>query len=81
MAETIGTPTAGQDPAAEDTSFYHESALNATWTGTRLAIGGLCFLFGAFVFIALARVVDSEELHLAIDLLLRRRPRDLVPLP
>ncbi|HTD38300.1 MAG TPA: murein biosynthesis integral membrane protein MurJ [Candidatus Limnocylindrales bacterium] len=38
-------------------------------------------LFGAFVFVALARIVDSEELHLAIDLLLRRRPRDLVPLP
>jgi putative peptidoglycan lipid II flippase len=38
-------------------------------------------LFGVFVFIALARLVDSEELHLAIDLLLRRRPRDLVPLP
>jgi putative peptidoglycan lipid II flippase len=38
-------------------------------------------LFGAFVFLALARIVDSEELHLAIDLLLRRRPRDLIPLP
>lgn len=38
-------------------------------------------LFGAFVFLALARIVDSEELHLAIDLLRRRRPRDLVPLP
>jgi putative peptidoglycan lipid II flippase len=38
-------------------------------------------LFGAFVFIALARVVDSEELHLALDVVLRRRPRDLVPLP
>jgi putative peptidoglycan lipid II flippase len=38
-------------------------------------------LFGAFVFIALARLVDSEELHLAFDLLLRRRPRDLIPLP
>jgi hypothetical protein len=50
MAETVGTPTAGQDPAAEDTGFYHESALNATWTGSRLAIGGLAFLFGAFVF-------------------------------
>src|ERR1700747_3832040 len=50
MAETVGTPTAGQDPAAEDTGFYHESAINATWTGTRLAIGGLPFLFGAFLF-------------------------------
>jgi len=50
MTETVGTPTAGQDPRAEETGFYHESALNAMWTGTRLAIGGLCFLFGAFVF-------------------------------
>jgi len=36
--------------AAEDEGFYHESALNATWTGSRLAIGGLTFLFGAFLF-------------------------------
>jgi heme/copper-type cytochrome/quinol oxidase subunit 3 len=36
--------------AAEDEGFYHESALNATWTGSRLAVGGLAFLFGCFVF-------------------------------
>jgi heme/copper-type cytochrome/quinol oxidase subunit 3 len=35
---------------AEDDGFYHESALNAAWTGSRLAIGGLTFLFGSFVF-------------------------------
>ena len=35
---------------AEDEAYYHESALNATWTGARLAIGGLTFLFGCFVF-------------------------------
>jgi heme/copper-type cytochrome/quinol oxidase subunit 3 len=35
---------------AEDDGFYHESALNAAWTGSRLAIGGLSFLFGCFVF-------------------------------
>jgi putative peptidoglycan lipid II flippase len=38
-------------------------------------------LFGAFVFLGLARLVDSEELQMATALLLRRRPRDLVPLP
>ncbi|HEY0394252.1 MAG TPA: murein biosynthesis integral membrane protein MurJ [Candidatus Elarobacter sp.] len=38
-------------------------------------------LFGAFVFLALARLVDSEELNMAIDLILRRRPRELIPLP
>ena len=36
--------------AAEEAAFYHEAALNAAWTGTRLAIGGLSFLFGAFAF-------------------------------
>ena len=36
--------------AAEDEGFYHESALNAAWTGSRLAIGGLAFLFGSFLF-------------------------------
>jgi heme/copper-type cytochrome/quinol oxidase subunit 3 len=34
----------------EDVAYYHESGLNAAWTGSRLAIGGLAFLCGAFVF-------------------------------
>jgi putative peptidoglycan lipid II flippase len=38
-------------------------------------------LFGGFLFLALARIVDSEELDLAIDVLFRRRARELVPLP
>jgi putative peptidoglycan lipid II flippase len=37
-------------------------------------------LFGAAIFLGLARLVDSDELHLAIDLLFRRAPADLVPL-
>jgi heme/copper-type cytochrome/quinol oxidase subunit 3 len=36
--------------ATEERAFYHEAALNAAWTGARLAIGGLSFLFGAFAF-------------------------------
>ncbi len=36
--------------AVEEQAFYHEAALNAAWTGTRLAAGGLSFLFGAFAF-------------------------------
>ena len=36
--------------ATEENAFYHEAALNAAWTGSRLAIGGLSFLFGAFAF-------------------------------
>jgi heme/copper-type cytochrome/quinol oxidase subunit 3 len=35
---------------AEDEAYYHESGLNATWTGSRLAIGGLTFLFACFAF-------------------------------
>jgi heme/copper-type cytochrome/quinol oxidase subunit 3 len=36
--------------ATEEAAFYHEAALNAAWTGSRLAIGALSFLFGAFAF-------------------------------
>src|SRR5216683_7646349 len=35
---------------AEEAGFYHEATLNAAWTGTRLAIGALSFLFAAFAF-------------------------------
>ena len=38
-------------------------------------------LFGVALFLALARIVDSEELSLAIDLLVRRKSPELVPLP
>ena len=51
MTDTTDTPSAAAAAAeAEDEGFYHESGLNATWTGSRLAIGGLTFLFGAFLF-------------------------------
>jgi len=36
--------------ANEEAAFYHEAALNATWTSSRLIIGTLSFLFGAFAF-------------------------------
>jgi hypothetical protein len=36
--------------ATEEAAFYHEAALNAAWTGSRLAIASLSFLFGAFAF-------------------------------
>ena len=48
MAET--TAPSAISPAEEEAVFYHESALNASWTGARLALGGMSFLFGAFVF-------------------------------
>ena len=50
---TTATPQGGQealDRTAEEAGFYHEAALGAAWTGSRLAIGGLTFLFGSFVF-------------------------------
>ncbi|HEY2508218.1 MAG TPA: hypothetical protein VGI58_17010 [Streptosporangiaceae bacterium] len=52
MAETTATPPGGAEltRAEEEAAFYHEARLNASWTGVRLAIGALSFLFGAFVF-------------------------------
>jgi heme/copper-type cytochrome/quinol oxidase subunit 3 len=50
MTERTTPPPAGLDATAEEAGFYHEAALNAAWTGSRLAIGGLSFLFGAFLF-------------------------------
>ena len=51
MAEaTTPRSTSGLSRESEEEGFYHEAALNAAWTGSRLAVGGLCFLFGSFVF-------------------------------
>ena len=53
MAETSAPPPSeapGLTRDAEEAGFYHEAALNASWTGSRLALGALSFLFGAFVF-------------------------------
>jgi hypothetical protein len=48
MAET--TAPSAMSPAEEESVFYHEAALNASWTGVRLALGGMSFLFGSFLF-------------------------------
>ncbi len=53
MTDMTASPTPSAQEvaaAAEDEGYYHESALNATWTGSRLAVGGLTFLFGSFAF-------------------------------
>jgi len=50
MAEAAAEPTGALTPAEEEAVFYHEAALNASWTGARLALGALSFLFGAFIF-------------------------------
>ena len=64
MTDMTASPTpAAQEVAlaAEDEGYYHESALNATWTGSRLAVGGLTFLFGAFAFAYFyLRSINSE---------------------
>ena len=49
MADTA-SPSPELTVAEEDEIFYHGSAVNATWTGARLALGSLTFLFGAFAF-------------------------------
>ncbi len=49
MAETAA-PSPAVSAAEEEAVFYHEAGLNATWTGVRLAVGALSFLFGAFIF-------------------------------
>jgi hypothetical protein len=51
MAEMSASPAApGLTADQEEAAFYHEAALNAAWTGSRLAIGSLSFGFGAFIF-------------------------------
>jgi heme/copper-type cytochrome/quinol oxidase subunit 3 len=51
MAETpIPAEASPEGRVAEESAFYHEAALNGAWTGARLAIGALSFLFGAFAF-------------------------------
>jgi heme/copper-type cytochrome/quinol oxidase subunit 3 len=50
MAEITAPPPDGLTWEAEEAAFYHETALNASWTGARLAVGSLSFGFGAFVF-------------------------------
>jgi heme/copper-type cytochrome/quinol oxidase subunit 3 len=49
-AAPIPADAAPEARVAEESAFYHEAALNAAWTGSRLAIGSLAFLFGAFAF-------------------------------
>ena len=46
MAET----TAGLSREQEEAAFYHEAALNATWSGSRLMIGIVTSGLGAFIF-------------------------------
>jgi heme/copper-type cytochrome/quinol oxidase subunit 3 len=61
MAETAAPPPEGLSRETEEAAFYHESALNVSWTGARLTLGALSFGFGAFVFAFFyLRSVDSH---------------------
>ncbi len=50
MAETTSGPALGLTREQEEAAFYHEAALNTTWTGARLLIGVVASGLGAFVF-------------------------------
>lgn len=50
MAETTPAGAAGLSRGQEEAAFYHEAALNTTWTGIRLMIGVVTSGLGAFVF-------------------------------
>jgi heme/copper-type cytochrome/quinol oxidase subunit 3 len=46
----VTAPQPDLSPDAEEAVFYHEAALNASWTGIRLAVGALSLGFGSFIF-------------------------------
>ena len=50
MAETSSASAAGLSPEQEEAAFYHEAALNTSWTGVRLLIGVVTSGLGGFVF-------------------------------
>jgi hypothetical protein len=50
MAETSSAGVPGLSRGQEEAAFYHEAALNTTWTGIRLMIGVVTSGLGAFVF-------------------------------
>jgi len=50
MAEITPDGAVGLSRDQEEEAFYHEAALNASWTGVRLLIGVVTSGLGAFVF-------------------------------
>jgi heme/copper-type cytochrome/quinol oxidase subunit 3 len=49
-AESSPAPAVGLSREQEEAAFYHEAALNTTWTGVRLMIGMVASGLGAFIF-------------------------------
>ena len=61
MTERTAQPSSELDRAAEEAGFYHEAALNSAWSGSRIAVGALSFLYGAFAFAYFyLRSINSE---------------------
>lgn len=50
MAETTPGAALGLTAEQEEAAFYHEAALNTTWTGTRLLIGVVASALGGLIF-------------------------------
>ena len=50
MADITSAGPVGLSQEQEEAAFYHEAALNTTWTGVRLLIGVVASGLGAFVF-------------------------------
>jgi heme/copper-type cytochrome/quinol oxidase subunit 3 len=50
MAEMTSSAPDGLTHEQEEAAFYHEAALNASWTGSRLMIGIITSGLGAFIF-------------------------------
>jgi heme/copper-type cytochrome/quinol oxidase subunit 3 len=50
MTEMTSASPAGLSREQEEAAFYHEAALNATWTGSRILIGAVTMGLGGFVF-------------------------------
>jgi heme/copper-type cytochrome/quinol oxidase subunit 3 len=50
MSSAGSAVPAGLSREQEEAAYYHEAALNTTWTGTRLMIGIVASGLGAFVF-------------------------------
>jgi hypothetical protein len=49
-ASSPSSQSSGVSREMEEEGFLHEAALNSAWAGSRLALGGMTFLFGCFVF-------------------------------
>jgi heme/copper-type cytochrome/quinol oxidase subunit 3 len=50
MADMAATGPAGLSREQEEEAFYHEAALNASWTGSRLAVAIVLSGLGGFLF-------------------------------